>query len=52
MKDNQEAIRKAMHDNYQPVAVTAAAIAYDRFGDEKAENYSKASANRRTFTFH
>jgi arylsulfatase A-like enzyme len=42
MKDNQEAIRKAMHDNYQPVAVTATAIAFDRFGDEEAEKLLKS----------
>jgi arylsulfatase A-like enzyme len=37
INENQDAIIKAMYDDYKPVAVTAAAIAYDQSGNKKAE---------------
>ncbi len=41
IKTDSAAIMKAMNDDYLPVAVTAAAIAYDKFNDKEAEKMLK-----------
>lgn len=38
-RQSKNVILKAMKDSYPPVAITAAAIAYDVFGDKDAEAY-------------
>jgi arylsulfatase A-like enzyme len=35
------ALRMAMHDTYPPVAITAASIVYNKYGDDKAEEIIK-----------
>ncbi len=43
IKNLKPAVLAAVEDNYPPVAITAAAIAYDVFNDQRAESFLKES---------